>query len=162
MAEPLSCCVSAFRSAALKKEDWVAIIGAGPTRLLNLLVAKSYGFHTMVIDILSERLEKAREFGADHLINSKESDPVQTVRSLTEVGADLVIGALGDIEVINDSLPMVRNGGLGVRMSSWGSALFAFGEDLKGLQKKTQRFLDKNMGGTCFITKANNQGMKIL
>ncbi|MFH1383319.1 MAG: beta-ribofuranosylaminobenzene 5'-phosphate synthase [Chloroflexota bacterium] len=55
-----------------------------------------------------------------------------------------------------------ENGGEGVGMSSWGSALFAFGQDLSELKEKTQRFLDANMGGTCFLTKANNTGMKIL
>jgi len=57
---------------------------------------------------------------------------------------------------------MKKNGGIGVGMSSWGSALFAFGKDLVDLRDKTQRFLDENKGGTCFITKANNVGMKIL
>jgi beta-ribofuranosylaminobenzene 5'-phosphate synthase len=55
-----------------------------------------------------------------------------------------------------------QNGGIGVGMSSWGPALFAFGEDLTELCEKTRRFLDDNMGGTCFITHANNTGMKIL
>lgn len=55
-----------------------------------------------------------------------------------------------------------QNGAIGVGMSSWGSALFAFGEDLTELCEKTQNFLDKNIGGTCFITRANNTGMKVL
>lgn len=55
-----------------------------------------------------------------------------------------------------------KNGGIGVGMSSWGSALFAFGKGLSDLRDKTQRFLNENMGGTCFITRANNTGMKIL
>jgi beta-ribofuranosylaminobenzene 5'-phosphate synthase len=55
-----------------------------------------------------------------------------------------------------------QNGGVGVGMSSWGPALFAFGEDLTELCEKTQNFLDENIGGTCFITRANNTGMKIL
>ena len=55
-----------------------------------------------------------------------------------------------------------QNGGIGVGMSSWGPALFTFGEDLTDLCEKTRRFLDENMGGTCFITRANNTGMKIL
>ncbi|MDP3879591.1 MAG: beta-ribofuranosylaminobenzene 5'-phosphate synthase [Dehalococcoidales bacterium] len=55
-----------------------------------------------------------------------------------------------------------ENGGAGVGMSSWGPTLFAFGEDLSDLHEKTRRFLDENMGGTCFITRANNTGMRIL
>ncbi|MBI2979640.1 MAG: beta-ribofuranosylaminobenzene 5'-phosphate synthase [Chloroflexi bacterium] len=55
-----------------------------------------------------------------------------------------------------------QNGGIGVGMSSWGAAIFAFGEDLSDLEQKARRFLDKNMGGTCFITHANNTGLKVL
>jgi len=55
-----------------------------------------------------------------------------------------------------------QNGGVGVGMSSWGSAVFAFGEQLADLREKTQRFLDEGLGGTCFITRANNTGMQVL
>ena len=55
-----------------------------------------------------------------------------------------------------------QNGGIGVGMSSWGPALFAFGEQLTELCKKMQRYLDDNMGGTCLLTRANNTGMKVL
>ena len=55
-----------------------------------------------------------------------------------------------------------KNGGIGVGMSSWGSTIFAFGNDLRALREKTQHFLDTNMGGTCLVTKANNTGMRIL
>ena len=55
-----------------------------------------------------------------------------------------------------------QNGGVGAGMSSWGPTLVAFGEDLTDLCEKTRRFLDENMGGTCFVTRANNTGMKVL
>jgi beta-ribofuranosylaminobenzene 5'-phosphate synthase len=55
-----------------------------------------------------------------------------------------------------------QNGGIGVGMSSWGPTLFTFGEDLIELKEKTQRFLKNNMCGTCFITHANNSGIKVL
>jgi len=55
-----------------------------------------------------------------------------------------------------------QNGGIGVGMSSWGPTLFAFGEDMTDLCEKTRHFLAENMGGTCFITHANNTGMKVL
>ncbi len=112
MAEPLSCCLSAFRWAGVGKGDWVAIIGTGPMGLLHLLVARSRGARTIVVDIISERLEKAREMGAEQVIDSSKGDPVQAVRSITEIGADLVIAALGATEVIEQYLPMVRNGGV--------------------------------------------------
>ena len=112
MAEPLSCCLSAFRSAGAGKGDWVVIVGAGPMGLLHLLVAKSQGVRAIVVDIIPERLEIAREMGAEQVIDSGKSDPVQAVHSITEIGADLVIAALAATEVMEKYLPMVRNGGV--------------------------------------------------
>jgi L-iditol 2-dehydrogenase len=112
MAEPLSCCFSAFRSAGVGRDDWVSIIGAGPMGLLHLLLARSLGIHTIVTDVLSERLDKATELGAEHVIDGSKDDPVQAVRSITRIGADLVITALGATEAIEQNLPMVRNGGV--------------------------------------------------
>ena len=112
MAEPLSCCLSAFRSAGTSKGDWVTIIGAGPMGLLNLLVAKSKGASTIVVDIIPERLEKAKEIGAEHVIDGSKSDPAQVVRSITKIGADFVIASLGITEVIEKYLTIVRNGGI--------------------------------------------------
>lgn len=112
MAEPLGCCLSAFRSAGAGRGDRVAIIGAGPMGLLHLLVARSRGARPIVVDVISERLEKAREMGAEQVIDSGKNDPVEAVRSITKIGADLVIAALGATEVIENYLPMVRNGGV--------------------------------------------------
>ena len=54
------------------------------------------------------------------------------------------------------------NGAIGAGVSSWGPAIFAVGENLSELQKKTQGFLQNlPAGGTCFITLANNTGAKI-
>ncbi|MBI2979642.1 MAG: alcohol dehydrogenase catalytic domain-containing protein [Chloroflexi bacterium] len=112
MTEPLSCCLSAFRSAGVAKGDWIAIIGAGPMGLLHLLTAEAQGARTIVIDVIPERLDKARELGAEKVIDAGKTDPVQAVRSITEIGADLVIAALGSTEVMEKYLPMVRNAGV--------------------------------------------------
>lgn len=52
------------------------------------------------------------------------------------------------------------NGGIGVGMSSWGPALFAFGHDLTDLHRKARGWLDANGGGEVILTKANNVGMR--
>jgi len=52
-----------------------------------------------------------------------------------------------------------NNGAIGVGLSSWGPALFVFGEDLERLREKTQLFLTSLPdGGESFITTANNVG----
>jgi beta-ribofuranosylaminobenzene 5'-phosphate synthase len=63
-------------------------------------------------------------------------------------------------QLVMDGLQFLKdNGGAGVGMSSWGPALYAFGEDLSGLQQKAEEWLVDNGGGKAILTKANNQGM---
>lgn len=67
-------------------------------------------------------------------------------------------------EIIRETIAFLdKNGGYGVGLSSWGPAIFCFGKDLKQLESKTNEFLlDKNLGGYCFITRANNTGAIII
>ncbi len=52
-----------------------------------------------------------------------------------------------------------NNGGYGVGLSSWGPAIFCFGENLRTLELKVKEFLPDCH---CFITKANNTGATII
>ena len=66
-------------------------------------------------------------------------------------------------DLLKDCLKFLKeNGGIGVGMSSWGPALYAFGEDLSELQGKTEEWLDAHGGGETILTKANNVGMRIV
>jgi S-(hydroxymethyl)mycothiol dehydrogenase len=48
------------------------------------------------VDVDDRKLEWARQFGATHTVNSRETDPVEKIRELTEGnGADVVIEAIG-------------------------------------------------------------------
>jgi L-iditol 2-dehydrogenase len=111
MSEPLSCCISAFNSAGASEGDWVTIVGAGPMGLLHLVVARSRGLRVIVVDVVQERLEMAREMGADIVIDGERNDPIEAVRDATRIGSDLVVAALGVTEVVEKCFPMVRNGG---------------------------------------------------
>ena len=46
-------------------------------------------------------------------------------------------------------------------MSSWGPALYAFGQDLSELKQKAKAWLASHGGGEVILTKANNHGMQI-
>jgi beta-ribofuranosylaminobenzene 5'-phosphate synthase len=54
-----------------------------------------------------------------------------------------------------------ESGGIGVGMSSWGPAVFAFGEDLSELRTETRAWLDAHGGGETILTTANNVGLRI-
>jgi beta-ribofuranosylaminobenzene 5'-phosphate synthase len=66
-------------------------------------------------------------------------------------------------ELLQECVRFLKSsGGVGVGMSSWGPAVFAFGEDLSELQSKAQSWLDTHGGGETILTKANNAGLRVV
>ena len=96
--------------------DTVVIQGAGGLGLYATAVAKEMGAgQIIVLDRLPARLNLAREFGADHLINVDElsvKDRVEYVLDHTRgVGADLVAEFVGSPRVLAEGVEMLRWGG---------------------------------------------------
>jgi L-iditol 2-dehydrogenase len=94
ITEPTACCVKAMtKRANLRPGGSVVIIGVGVMGMINLLLARHLGAGTIIaVDLIDWRLNKAREFGADHTIHAGHEDAVARVRELTGGrGADTVI-----------------------------------------------------------------------
>ena len=112
MIEPFSCCLSAAEQCSTKSGDTVLIIGCGPLGLMHTVVSKAMGARVLAIDLDEARLAKAAEVGADVTLNPDQTDVFKQVRELTQVGADVVIAAVGNAKVVEQYLPLVRNGGV--------------------------------------------------
>jgi alcohol dehydrogenase len=93
--------------------DVVAIVGAGPIGLSAMLTAQLFSpSHIIAIDLADVRLEAAKRFGADVVINSGRDDALATVRQLTDgLGADVAIEAVGLPETFELATSLVRPGG---------------------------------------------------
>src|SRR5437763_8977694 len=98
----LGCGVMAGLGAALNtggvgRGDSVAVIGCGGVGDAAVLGAYLAGAHTIIaVDVDPRKLEWARQFGATHVVNSREADPVAEIQALTGGnGADVVIEAVG-------------------------------------------------------------------
>ncbi len=65
--------------------------------------------------------------------------------------------------VLQQTLDFLReSGAIGAGVSSWGPAIFAVGENLSALHRKTEAFLDSLPdGGSCFVTQPNNVGARV-
>lgn len=63
-----------------KPGDWVAISGVGGLGHLAVQYAKAMGFHVVAVDIDDQKLQLAREVGADMLINAAKQDPAQEMQ----------------------------------------------------------------------------------
>ncbi|GAJ05696.1 unnamed protein product, partial [marine sediment metagenome] len=113
MLEPLACVVHGIEESNIKTDDMVVINGAGPIGLMFIALARLKGALVISVDLSDERLEYAKDFGADYTINaSKESDQVAAVKELTEdkKGVDVAVDATGIPKVWKMTILMGRKG----------------------------------------------------
>lgn len=109
-AEPLSCVVNGSNKLAIRPGDSVVVLGAGPIGLLYTAIMKQAGAGRIIVAEVSEfRAQKAREMGADIVINPKEQNLAEEVLEATGIGADAVIDAVGSL--IKDAVAVCRRGG---------------------------------------------------
>jgi NADPH:quinone reductase-like Zn-dependent oxidoreductase len=101
-----------FVSGCLKPDDAVLFQGTGGVSIFALQLASVYGCQTFVISSSDEKLQRANELGADHLINYNETpDWDKAILELTERrGVDHVV-EVGGGGTIQKSLNAVRMGG---------------------------------------------------
>ncbi|WP_030715770.1 alcohol dehydrogenase catalytic domain-containing protein [Streptomyces sp. NRRL F-2580] len=92
--------------------DTVVVVGAGPVGLAAITTSRLYSpARVIVVDLVPSRLAKARELGADAVVNAAE-EPEMLVGDLTDgLGADVVMEAVGVPETFEMCTRMVRPGG---------------------------------------------------
>src|SRR5207302_7587300 len=74
---------SALRRMNLSGRDTIAIFGQGPVGLAGTQFAKAMGARVIALDVNPQRLARAKEFGADELVNPGSNDPVAAIKELT-------------------------------------------------------------------------------
>jgi L-iditol 2-dehydrogenase len=91
----------------------VLVIGLGVMGQLNILVARRFGAGRIIgVDMVQYRLKKAKEFGADDVIDVSRDNLISSLRQLTDGElADLVIVGPNSIEAINDGISAAGAGG---------------------------------------------------
>ncbi|SCL92576.1 MULTISPECIES: zinc-binding dehydrogenase [Tissierellales] len=114
LAEPLSSVYACQENINITLGDTVVIIGAGPIGIFHSLLAKLRGAEKVImIEINDNRLEMAKNFNVDYTINSKNEDPIEAVKRITNgKGADKVISANPSTISQQQSIFMVKKGGI--------------------------------------------------
>ena len=100
-------------SGGIRIGDSVAVFAQGPIGLSATAGAKLCGATTIIgVDRLPRRLEVARQLGADHVVDSSQTDPVEEIMRLTGGrGVDVAIEALGTQATFEACLRVLRPGG---------------------------------------------------
>ncbi len=122
LIEPYGCSKHAVDRAQIRNEDVVVISGAGTLGLGMVTYARMQNpSKLIVLDMMDARLEKAKEFGADIVMNPGREDVVGKVMQLTDgYGCDIYIEASGHPSSVQQGLDMVRKLGRFVEFSVFG------------------------------------------
>ncbi len=95
LVEPYTIAANVFDRLKPNGGDRVLIYGAGVIGLTLVQVAKILGIPSIVIDVVDAKLELAKEFGAEYIINSKRVDVEKKIMELTEgEGVPLIADAV--------------------------------------------------------------------
>ncbi len=109
--EPLACCIRAMDRIPYIEGDVFSIVGAGAIGILFLKLIKLAGLKAVVIDMDTERLKMAREFGADHTINPSEDDLLTEIKKIAPIGIDSAVLTVTNKFTVKDALSYMRPGG---------------------------------------------------
>jgi len=112
LIEPVACCIRAMRKCNVQPSDTIAIIGAGPSGIINTMLLRNSASKIIVSDVIDYRLKVAKRLGADLTINPTNEDFVEKLKNATDGrGADLVVVTAPSIEAFLEGVQVCRRGG---------------------------------------------------
>ncbi len=119
LIEPFACSKHCVDRAQITNEDFVVLSGAGTLGLGMVGVIKQKNPQKLVVlDMKDDRLELAKKFGADIVINVARENAVERIMEMTEgYGCDVYIEATGHPASVKQGLEAIRKMGTFVEFS---------------------------------------------
>ncbi len=118
LVEPTAVAVQAVKESDMRFGDTVAVFGAGPIGILQVIAAKAAGASEIIVfDLSEERLELAKKMGATYVFNSGKVDPVEKVHELVPGGVDVTFEVAGVQPTFIQSIDVTRPRGVVVIVS---------------------------------------------
>lgn len=112
MVEPYTIGAQCTWRGGVQKDDVVLIHGAGPMGLIAADVAKSLGAQVIISEVNDYRLNAAKQFGADHLINPAKQDLKTALNEITGgMGPNVILEATGVPALLSQSIELVSPAG---------------------------------------------------
>lgn len=112
LCEPLAIAVYAVKQSAVPAGADVAILGAGPIGLNCLVSARAEAVGACYLtEKIPERVEVARQGGADWVGNPLEQDVVAAILEQQPLGMDVVYECAGQQETLDQAVELLKPGG---------------------------------------------------
>ena len=113
LGEPIGCAVYSGLQSNVQLGDTVAVFGMGFAGQIMAQVAKRKGaYRVIAVDVVDNKLNLARELGADVVINAGREDPVSVILEITAgKGVDVAVEMAGTPAAVNQCTASVRHNG---------------------------------------------------
>jgi propanol-preferring alcohol dehydrogenase len=112
-AAPLTCAgvttYKAVKVAGTRSSDLVAVFGVGGLGHMAIQYAAIAGGRVIAVDLIDEKLELAKELGAEFTVNAAKVDPVEAIQKLG--GADQAIALAVSPKSFEQAYASLRRGG---------------------------------------------------
>jgi alcohol dehydrogenase, propanol-preferring len=112
-AAPLTCAgvtmYKAVKVAGTRSSDLVAVFGVGGLGHLAIQYAAIAGARVVAVDLFEEKLELARDLGAQFTVNAGKEDPVDAIQRLG--GAHQALGIAASPAAFEQAFHSLRRGG---------------------------------------------------
>ncbi|MGI8927334.1 MAG: Zn-dependent alcohol dehydrogenase [Tepidiformaceae bacterium] len=103
---------AALNTAEVKPGSTVAVYGTGGVGLAAIQGARIGGARMIIaVDIYEDKLARAKELGATHVVDASSHDPVQAIKDLTGGGADYSFECIGLKRAAEQAFECIRDGG---------------------------------------------------
>jgi threonine dehydrogenase-like Zn-dependent dehydrogenase len=111
----IACGAGTSYSALLKIQpsgaDWLAVFGLGPIGLTGVAIAKAFGARVIAVGRRKVRLDLARHYGADVIVDIDTMDPAEELAKVGRHGVDCAYETSGSGRAVNWMLKGLRRGG---------------------------------------------------
>ena len=112
LVEPLAIGAHGVRRAAVTKDEFVLVVGAGPIGLGTMEFARIAGGKVIAVDTNDSRLRFCKEkLNVEHVINAMDVDILEQLKSITNGDMPtVVIDATGNLKAINHAFQYMSHG----------------------------------------------------
>jgi len=116
---------TAVKKAISNSPENILIVGAGGLGLMGVQIAKALSSAKIICaDLTDEKLQKAKEMGADHIVNTKDSMASKNIMSIcSEKGVDSIIDFVNAPSTVKLDLSIIRKRGNIVLVGLFGGAV---------------------------------------
>ena len=112
LVEPLAIGAHGIQRAAVRENEFVLVVGAGPIGLGTMEFARIAGAKVIAMDLIEQRLEFCRDkIKVDYTVNARSSDVIDQLKDITNGDMPtVVIDATGNRQAINNGFQYMSHG----------------------------------------------------